>query len=50
MKIYPGAVWHVFVALAFATFAARADLPGVAAERLEQAPKPNPAAPKYRQK
>lgn len=50
MKIYPGAVWQVFLVLAFATFAARADLPGVATARLEQAPKPNPAAPLYRQK
>jgi len=40
----------MFMSLAFATCAAHADLPGVAAARLEQAPKPNPAAPMYRQK
>lgn len=50
MKVSPVAVRFIFMALAFAGGAANADLPGVPAARLEQAPKPNPAAPLYRQK
>jgi dienelactone hydrolase len=50
MKTSSRAARLFFMALAFATSAANADLPGVAAARLEQAPKPNPAAPLYRQK
>ena len=50
MKTAPRLVRLMFMSLAFATCAAHADLPGVAAARLEQAPKPNPAAPMYRQK
>jgi len=50
MKASPRAVRFIFMALAFATGTANADLPGVVAIRLEQAPKPNPAAPLYRQK
>jgi dienelactone hydrolase len=50
MKISPTAARFLLMALALATCTANADLPGVAAARLEQAPKPNPVAPMYRQK
>jgi dienelactone hydrolase len=40
----------LYVVLVIATRTAAADLPGVPVAQLEQAPKPNPAAPMYRQK
>ena len=50
MKISTMICLPVFMFLAFASRTASADLPGVSVAQLEQAPKPNPAAPMYRQK
>jgi predicted peptidase len=45
MKIFTAACWG----LAMFSCAASAQLPGVAAAQMEQAPRPSPAAPMYRQ-
>jgi poly(3-hydroxybutyrate) depolymerase len=50
MKIASVARLAMFTALVLAARAAPAALPGVPGAQLEQAPKPNPAAPMYRQK
>lgn len=50
MKNTPATCLALSVALMAVTLPVCADLPGVAAVQFEQAPKPNPAAPMYRQK
>lgn len=50
MKIASAACLAISMALALSSGSARAQVPGVAFAQLAQAPKPDPAAPMYRQK
>jgi predicted peptidase len=49
MRFITAACWVMALGLSLESDIARAQLPGIAAALLEQAPKPNPAAPMYRQ-